>query len=855
MPERLSLHFLDIDRYDNLQSSTLWQQPLPHALLDMDSRDGQVFVKNIAQFVRTHEKALANALQLRRQPPKNAQTKGDVSDASPTLIGGTQSLTSQTFTASAIAAAFSGGLSFSSQNIKAARLTLTPHHLYYLLAQFEELGITVGPMNVRLESIQADASPANYVSFLSQSQRSKGGSRSDRDSIHSVSSVRTVMSGISTLWSGFAPGSSNNIAKSEKAKAQFLTDLKYLYSAFTKIPCLRLSPDHKAQLIEGYEEFPFDTAVPLHAFKNVSALEISDVDFRQFYGWDKLAEQLRSLNVQRASMDDPFDLLTSIVVDDMERRRRRSLKPQTSPALPWPASPSIRFGDLGRANSTPTSPVAGDRYGQSTSPRNSLAHQPTADTPIPVHRSRTKSISPSRPGSTLRLDGSCRPVRAGTPKLKRSGSGSSNSSGHSSGHFRSGSSSNLLSMRILPASKWRFLRHLSIADNSLTSLAASSLAPLANTLHSLNISSNLFTEMPDGLASLVALRALNVSNCMIESLQSLTRCPMPAITALNLRANRITSLAGVERLLSLERLDLRENNMQDPTELARLTGIPHIQEIWVMRNPFVKSHSNYRLTIFNLFRSTLGHTEDVVLDGSGPGYSEKRQLIVRVAESEAVPVIKGPPIEPVLDTSPTSCSIRNDNSEISTIPPSKKGRRPSLHETQTEVTVGSNRRRKGPRRRIVDLARDSSPPILHQLDIGTCNKELRRHTSTEANQDKPTESKPVLLPSFEDQVVPPLLRSTPSEMSSPPQPVLEISSRGRSLANEIHSLNLHGDVYRQRVEALKDEAGSNWLSVLNANRWTDHMAKDSPEQHFNHPALTRPDAAPLEIVRGHRTLG
>ena len=191
----------------------------------------------------------------------------------------------------------------------------------------------MGPMNVRLESLHTEASPANYVSFLSQSQRSKG--RSDRDSIHSVSSVRSVMSGMSSLWSNFGLGHSSSAAKSEKAKAQLIADTKYLYSAFTKIPCLRLSPDRKARLIGGFEEFPFDTAVPLLAFKNVSALEVCDVDFRQLFGWDKLAEQLRSLTVKRAHLDDPTDLLISIVLDDMDKRRRRSSKSQSSPILTW----------------------------------------------------------------------------------------------------------------------------------------------------------------------------------------------------------------------------------------------------------------------------------------------------------------------------------------------------------------------------------------------------------------------------------------------------------------------------------------------------------------------------------------
>ena len=560
--------------------------------------------QNLAQFIRTHEKALANALQLRRPSPKNWHKGSHAKEPSPTQIDDHHEPGPTSSTPSAFAATLSlGTLNFASQNIKPATLTMTPHHLYYLLDRFEELGISVGPMNIRLE-----ASPAKYVSFLSQPQRSQGWS--DHDSVHSVSSVRSVISGISSLWSGFGLGYSSNTAKTEKAKVQLLGDVKYLYSAFTKIPSLRLSPDVKARLIGGYEEFPFDTAVPLLAFKNVSALEICDLDFRQFYGWDKMAEQLRSLTVKRSNVEDPIDLFVNVVLDDMDKRRRRSSKVQSSTILPWPSSPSMRLSDMGHVKSAPSSPIIDDKISHSASPRNSFRCHHESEGSGTFHRSPTKSRSPNRPNSS-KQDRFHRHARPNLMRAKRSGSMSSNSSSQSIGPYRSGSSSNFLAMGTLPASKWRFLRHLSLADNSLTSMASPSLAPLSNTLHSLDLSSNLFTEVPDCLVMLTALRALNLSNCMIQSLRSMMRTPLPAINAMNLRANRLTSIAGVEGLLSLERLDLRDNRLEDPTELARLTGIPNFREIWVVRNPFIKTYSNYRVVIFNLFRNTPGYLEDV----------------------------------------------------------------------------------------------------------------------------------------------------------------------------------------------------------------------------------------------------
>ena len=705
-------------------------------------------------------------------------------------------------------------------------------------------------MNVRLENIHTEASPANYVSFLSQSQGSRG--RSDRDSIRSVSSVRSVMSGMSTLWSGLGLGSSTaSAAKTEKAKAQLLIDLKYLYSAFTKIPCLRLCPDRKAHLIRGYEEFPFDSAVPLLAFKNASTLEICDVDFRQFYGWDKMADQLRSLTVKRSNVDDPTDLFINIVLDDMDKRRRRSSKAQSSPVLSWPTSPLLRFSDLGRTDSIPPSPVPDDKLSHSASPGKSHHFEHESESLIPRKRPRTKSSSPTRPKSS-RHEGSYRQLRANnSTNMKRSGSGSSNSSGHS----RSGSSSNLLSMGILPASKWRFLRHLSLADNSLTSMTASSLAPLSASLHSLDLSSNLFTEMPDCLGTLTILRALNMSNCMIESLHSLTRSPLPSITALNLRSNRLVSIAGIECLSSIQRLDLRDNRLQDPTELARLTGTPDIREIYVLRNPFVRTHAHYRVTIFNLFRATPGYSEDIAIDSSGPGYNERRHLRDRVPQLERLPEVKAQPIEPA--PSPPAPMRSPEDSAIGEEVHGTN--RPPPQTTQSEYAVGSGRRRKGTRRRIVDLAQDQSPPMIHQdFPTRTSHEVPHPDLTTSCTAEISPKSIQNTLPILQPQLGISSLRPFYAE-DLPDRLPPDVSDKGRSLATEIQKLSLDGEEFRQKIEAFKDEVGNKWLSMvpdINGH----HTMTPAPDHHHDHISTVRPQAPPFRaasqgIISGHRTLG
>ncbi|PSN69947.1 leucine rich repeat protein [Corynespora cassiicola Philippines] len=820
----------------------------------MDTEDGQIFIKNLAYFVRTHEKALANALQLQRQAPRPGTA---VLPSSPT---GTSNPPSSSSTSSVWAAALSlPSLTFTSQTIKPAKLTLTPHHLFYLLSRFEDLNIPVGPMNVRLENIHTDVSPTNYVSFLSNAQRNKTRS-SDRDSIHSVSSIRSVMSGMSSLWSSLRIGS-NSAAKAEKQKAQLEEDLKYLFSAFTKIPCLRLAPDHKARLIAGYEEFPFDSAVPLFAFKNVTALEIYDVDFRQFYGWDRLAENLRSLTVKRAGVDDPADLLINIVLDDIDKRRRRSAKAPPSPSVPFPTgSPATKHAQLAQSESPPASPIAPGKQG--TSPKSTAGRQ--------------RSASPTRPPSSRHSSTHVYGKNNAAPNIRRS-SGSSGSSVRST--TPRGSSSNLLSLGWFPSTKWRFLRHLSLADNALTNISATSLAPLANNLQSLDLSANLFTEIPDSLATLTCLRALNLSNCMIEGLHSLGRNPLPAINTLNLRSNRLTSLAGVERLLSLERVDFRDNKLTDPTEVARLTGVPEITEIYVHRNPFCKSYGNYRVTIFNLFRKTPGYTEDIVIDSTGPSNSEKKQLVDRVPEPPNVPIMKPPPEDDSPPPPPVPPKVVKalDGASDAADSPKRTG---SLHRSKSgkSTHTGSLRKKKAPKRRIVELAHTgvAQPP---DVQIGSLTQPFDYNFPP---APPPTSSRPVGDVAVEGAPAPHFKEPRGDDVSGDPAkkqtlqeqapaqslqighqqlPPLDTTIKGQPLPQQLASppeFDVSSDLYKKKIEALRQDFGNTWLSALGDDSWENASVTSFPsDRGYNSPAIrpTLPRTPSQGIVSGGRTLG
>ena len=669
------------------------------------------------------------------------------------------------------------------------------------------------------------------------------------------------MSGMSGLWSSIGIGSKDSTSKSEKAKAALETDLKYLYSAFTKIPCLRLAPDHRARLIRGYEEFPFDTAVPLHSFKNLSALEIIDIDYRSFYGWDRLAEQLRTLTIKRANLEDPADLLTGIVLDDIDKRRRRSSKAhQYSPSLGGYNGSSGAAGNgaagsqtmgsragLSGSLSVPGSPVAetpAPTFGSSTSPQAaSMLRIGSEGSSAGRRRSRTGSNSPPRPASSKHHSNYYRYHRQS--RIRRTGSGSSNSS-ENSGHCRSSSSPNLLS-NFLPPSKWRFLRHLGLPDNSLTSITATSLAPVANTLQSLDLSSNLFTDVPDSLASLVALRALNLSLCMIESLHSLSRNPLPAITALNLRGNRLRSLAGIERLLSLERLDLRDNQLTDPMEIARLTSLPEIREIWVSGNPFVKSFSGNRVVIFNLFRRTPGYSEDIIIDGSGPGFTERKQLVERAAEPAGAPVIRAPTadhsavVSKAANAPPASAAAAAAAAAAPESLPGIHTRGDGGQDPVVPYEAGSNRRRKGNRRRVVDLSMPKPSPAKKtpqgdgRHDSGPALAPPVFSTIQHAQaSDEPHFA---IAPSFrqwKSDGAPSHHGTSSSSSNNPPNPLntgdaepstttlaaQQPRSQGGIEWNHVDWNNADGELYRRRqIEVFRQQVGHQWFNALGDRVW------------------------------------
>ncbi|EST08536.1 Leucine-rich repeat [Kalmanozyma brasiliensis GHG001] len=177
----------------------------------------------------------------------------------------------------------------------------------------------------------------------------------------------------------------------------------------------------------------------------------------------------------------------------------------------------------------------------------------------------------------------------------------------------------------LPSLAWHFLRHLNLSNNNLTFVPVEPLLCLAE-LTSLDLSSNLLNVVPPSLSHLPALTSLNISDNLIDSVLGIYDA-LPAIRVLNLAKNRLESLCGLERLYSLQRIDLRGNAIYEAGEVGRLAPLPAIAEIWVKDNPLVEELVDYRVDCFVEFAQE-GRT--VALDGEAPGFFEKQRIAERV---------------------------------------------------------------------------------------------------------------------------------------------------------------------------------------------------------------------------------
>ncbi|KAJ3489134.1 hypothetical protein NLI96_g2372 [Meripilus lineatus] len=557
---------------------------------------------------------------------------------------------------------------YSASNIKPVILSFDVHHLFYLLMRMEALGLPVGNLDVKVDN---PSRPMNYVNIPHAQDKS------DTLSLRSFASSFSAVSRLSLGggWWGRPPPPTVD------------SELKYIYSSLTKLPAITLHAPEPRVIAELANEAPNENAIPFETFKNIQMLECVDVDPRTLLGWDRLAEGLRSLSIKKSGLEDIADVFIGAVMDDQARSEGRI---GTERLRRIPKAPPSRQSSF-RATRLPES-VPEDAEEAPPTPK--LSDSPISDEshvlPAPDSEDIIADSSEAMNGDTPRAEDA--PAINDTPTPSN--------------------------FNELPSLKWAFLRHLSLSDNALTFLPSSPLPYLTSLTH-LDLSSNLLVSVPPGLSALYNLVSLNLSDNMIDSVLGIYTM-LGQVLTLNLSRNRLESICGLERLLALERVDLRHNIIEESLEIGRLSTLPNITEVYVEGNPLTEIEESYRVRCFDLFWK---EGKSILLDGTPPGYYEKRYLTSMPSEQmsssrpisaayspPAVPV--GAPSSPQVNgiTSGVGSGLGNEGVGSSATAVSKLSPRlsptssssPSQSASpQLAAVVGKGRRKKIPR--IVDL--------------------------------------------------------------------------------------------------------------------------------------------------------
>lgn len=500
---------------------------------------------------------------------------------------------------------------------KPLALTLTKAQLSYILTRIEGTGINIGCLDIPLENPR----PSQLLP------------KDTSDSLSISSFVSNFSLSPSSWWTRPTP---------------IDTELKYIYSALTKLPALSLTHP-PSRVIET-------NALPLDAFKNLQTLSLQDIDPRSLVGWDRLAEGLRSLTAKRSGMEDVSELIVDAVVEDEERRQKGDLTPIRRKAFTHRPSQVTRPSWQDSLRRTTAIPEEDESMAQSST-----------------------TLSPTSSSPSL-------------PKLS--------------------------------PSKWRFLRHLCLADNGLT-FFPSNIFPFLTAVAYLDLSNNLLVSAPPGLAELHRLVSLNLAGNMIDSVLGIYTT-LGQVHTLNLSSNRLESLCGLERLGGLQRIDLRNNQIEETAEVGRLATLPGIAEVWVAGNPLTKMEEDWRVMSFSQFSK---EGKEIRLDDTVPGFLEKGRIEAAVGtpKLDPVTVVSSPRAKPH-----STSHSRAASSNGAVLSPALNGR-PDPHVDQPSTPVSSPpppssspvvtaavqahpKSKKKRQARIVDLGED--PSVLDHMSSG-----------------------------------------------------------------------------------------------------------------------------------------
>ncbi|BGP48974.1 hypothetical protein JCM10450v2_004853 [Rhodotorula kratochvilovae] len=683
-------------------------------------------------------------------------------------------------------------------------LKFDPHHLYYLLLKFDELAIPgTGELDVAVEGGPTRPMSVDYSAVPGAGSGRAGsllgglpGAGMLGFPAKNGDDARSVRSGMSSFsfGSGWWGLGGHKLLPTKEEEA---TNVRYIYSSCTKLPALKLAPFHLvaaegtpalACAVEGFADCPPPaTCVPLHAFKNLQALVLEDLDPRGFLGWDVLAVQLRSLEVRRGGIEDVGELICDAPCEDLARRTEEERRNR---------------------------PVGTER------------------------RRRAAGLSESSLPCGDEVDRPASPSTAAYPTP--------------------------------PRHAWSSLRHLSLVDNSLTFIPSPPMTFLP-TLTSLDLSSNLLISIPPALAHLTSLRSLNLSDNMIDSLLGVAKA-LGAITALNLSRNRLENLSGLDRLAALERLDVRDNTLGETLEVSRVARLPLLREVYLSGNPFTRPREEggddaWRTKSFGYFAEEDAHghraasAASVRIDGAGMSGSERRAVEAALAR-RGTPVGRHRRASAGGADRPAAVSegqhkvvvgrrvvTAPDRPHHAHSPPPPLPAPSIATETASIASSGATaaqpasptkpRARRHKPRRIVDLDADAShPPSLASASSAAPPAQGRFDSDQPSSSGAERSSSSHAAAAAAAGVSSEGLSSSPAAAGRSTRSLGPSSARSHARRERLSASSFEpppldagaggGEALRRRIEALREEVGESWLSVLGEREARERERRDAP---------------------------
>jgi hypothetical protein len=186
---------------------------------------------------------------------------------------------------------------------------------------------------------------------------------------------------------------------------------------------------------------------------------------------------------------------------------------------------------------------------------------------------------------------------------------------------------------------WPRLRRLDLSHNFLTSVPSEE-GINGLDVSTLNLSHNLLSQMPP-LDRCLKLERLNLSFNRIPDVANIKEC-VGGIKSLSLQSNSLVSSAGVQFLMALQSLDLRDNSLTAWEDVKLLRRLPFLTDLWLVGNPLCHTAS-YRLDVFRVVcvHNEIRDSPQMALDGTPPTKSEAAELTA--LELQTPVVFNSPP--------------------------------------------------------------------------------------------------------------------------------------------------------------------------------------------------------------------